>query len=211
MVLWNSVSLFNAEEERNWEYEDIMEMNVTTRSQGLVKEDSLMLPKIKRLQKNVKKFQKNSLVDKIPEFTISSQDPRQNDMLANPNEENMNADKTHPTEPQMDYDIMDDIKKIKANISLFEMCKVPQQKEKLLKVLEASEEKPPTDNQPKEEEEIGEASIGGKSKNKNPPFLLTIEIFNHNVHNCLVDSGASINVIPILVCKRINGQPKPST
>ena len=112
----------------------------------------------------------------------------------------------------MDYDIVEDIKKVKANISLFEMCKMPQQKEILLKALEASDARLPTENRRKEEEEeIGETSIGGKSKNKHPPFLLTFEIFNHNVHNCLVDSGASVNVMPISVCKRINGQPKPST
>ena len=40
--------------------------------------------------------------------------------------------------------------------------------------------------------------------------MLTFEIFNHNVHNCLVDSGECTNVIPFSVCKRINGQPKPS-
>ena len=90
------------------------------------------------------------------------------------------------------------------------MCKVPQQKERLLKALEASDEKLPANNQPQEEEEIRETSVGGKSKSRNPPFLLTFEIFNHNVHNCLVDSGASINAMPILVCKKINGQPKPS-
>ena len=123
----------------------------------------------------------------------------------------MNADKPHPIEPQMDYDIVEDIKKVKANVSLFEMCKVPQHKERLLKVLEASDERLPDDNRPKEEEEIRETSIGGKSKNKQPPFLLTFEIFNHNVHNCLVDSGASVNLMPISVCKKINGQPKPST
>ena len=49
------------------------------------------------------------------------------------------------------------------------------------------------------------------SKTKHPPFLLTFEVFNYNVHNCLVDLGASINVMPISVCKEINGQPKPST
>ena len=81
------------------------------------------------------------------------------------------------------------------------MCNVPQQKEKLLKALEVSEERLPTDNQP-QEEEIGEASMGGKPKSKNPPFLLTFEIFNHNVHNCLVDSGASVNVMPLSVCKK---------
>ena len=31
------------------------------------------------------------------------------------------------------------------------------------------------------------------------------------MHNYLVDSGASINVMPLSVCNRINGQPKPST
>ena len=49
MVMWKSVSLFDDVEERNWEYEDVVEANVTTRSQGLVKEDSIILPKIKRL------------------------------------------------------------------------------------------------------------------------------------------------------------------
>ena len=114
-----------------------METNVTTRSQGSVKEDSLILPKIKRLQRNVKKFQNKSSADKVPKFTITSQDPRQDDTLSKPNEEKMNADKPHPIEIQMDYDIVEDIKKVKANVSLFEMCKVPQQKERLLKALEA--------------------------------------------------------------------------
>ena len=67
-----------------------------------------------------------------------------------------------------------------------------------------------TSNQPREEK-IGEASVGIKYKSKNPPFLLTFEFFNHNVHDCLVDSGASVNVMPLSVCKKINGQPKPST
>ena len=46
------------------------------------------------------------------------------------------------------------------------MCKVPQQKEKLLKALETSEEERPAVNQPLDEEEIGEASTEGKSKTK---------------------------------------------
>ena len=155
---------------------------------------------IKKIKANVSLFemckvpqQKERLLkaleaDKIPEFTITSQDPRQKDTLAKPNEEKVTADKPHLIEPQMDYDIVEDIKKKKANISLFEMCKVPQQKEILLKSLEASDEGLPTDNQPQEEEEIGETGVGGKSKSKHPPFLLMFEIFNHNVHNCLVDS-----------------------
>ena len=49
-----------------------------------------------------------------------------------------------------------------------------------------------------------------KTRFKTPPFLLTLEILNHKVHNCLVDSGSSVNVMPLAVCKKINGQPKPT-
>ena len=52
------------------------------------------------------------------------------------------------------------------------------------------------------------ALIGRKSRSQTPPFLLTLEIFNRNVHNCLVDSGDSLNVIPYSVCKKLNAQPK---
>jgi hypothetical protein len=44
-----------------------------------------------------------------------------------------------------------------------------------------------------------------------PPFLLTFEIFNRNVHNCMVDSGASSNVMPWSVCQKINTEVEPST
>ena len=39
-----------------------------------------------------------------------------------------------------------------------------------------------------------------------PPFLLTLEMLNYNVHNCLVDSGAVVNVMPLKICKKIKGQ-----
>ena len=161
MVLWDCVLFFDAKKEKVLVHEDIMETNVTTRSQGLAKENRLMLPKIKRLQRNVRKFQNNSSANEIPEFTITCQDPRQTDVFTKTNEEKINNGKPNPTEPKMDYDIVEDIKKVRANISLFEMCKVPHQKENLWKALEASKEGLATENQPKEEEEIGEASIGG--------------------------------------------------
>jgi hypothetical protein len=44
-----------------------------------------------------------------------------------------------------------------------------------------------------------------------PPFLLTFEIFNRNVHNCMVDSGESSNVMPWFVCHKINTEVEPST
>lgn len=37
-----------------------------------------------------------------------------------------------------------------------------------------------------------------------PPFLLTFEIFNFNTHNCLVDFGVSMNIMPLFVANKIN-------
>ena len=51
------------------------------------------------------------------------------------------------------------------------------------------------------------ALIGGRSRSHTPPFLLTYEIFNKNVHNCLVDSGASSNILPRSICAKLNVQP----
>ena len=42
----------------------------------------------------------------------------------------------------MGYDIIEDIKKTKANISFFEMCSLPQQKKKLLEALDPPTSKP---------------------------------------------------------------------
>lgn len=52
--------------------------------------------------------------------------------------------------------------------------------------------------------------IGRKSRSQIPPFLLTFENFNRNVHNCLVDYGTSSNVMPYLVCKKLNAEPQMS-
>ena len=52
------------------------------------------------------------------------------------------------------------------------------------------------------------ALIGIKLRFETPPFLLTFDIFNRNVHKCLVDSRASSNVMPYSICKKLNAQPK---
>jgi hypothetical protein len=58
---------------------------------------------------------------------------------------------------------------------------------------------------------INATSIGAYSRSQIPPFLLTYEIFNFNVHNCLVDSGASSNIMPYSICQRINIVPQLTT
>ena len=56
---------------------------------------------------------------------------------------------------------------------------------------------------------VNASSIGKKSDSSTPPFLLTFEICNRKVHNCMIDLGASKSVMPYLVCKKLNAVPMP--
>ena len=55
LVLWDCVSMSDTLEEGSPKQEETSETNVTTRSQRLLKEDNSILPKIKKLQENMKK------------------------------------------------------------------------------------------------------------------------------------------------------------
>jgi len=39
-----------------------------------------------------------------------------------------------------------------------------------------------------------------------PPFLLSFEVFNYNVHKFLVDSGMATNVMPLSIVNKINAR-----
>ena len=126
--------MFNMEDEEFPMQEETPENNVTTRSQNPLKEDNSILPKIKKLQENMNKVKNITSTVKIHVFVISSQDPEKVNTPLNPTESKTDNVKKNLKEHEMGYDIVEDIKKDKANISLFEMCNLPQQKENLLKI-----------------------------------------------------------------------------
>ena len=72
------------------------------------------------------------------------------------------SSKKGPAKYDMGYDIVEDIKKTKSNISLFELCNLPQQRKKLLEAFDPQPSRSEDDIQ--YDKEINEASIGGKSK-----------------------------------------------
>jgi len=59
----------------------------------------------------------------------------------------------------------------------------------------------------KRKSNINLVSTNKKSMLYIPSFLLTFKIFNMNLHNCLVDSSASSNVVPFYMCKKLNATP----
>lgn len=42
---------------------------------------------------------------------------------------------------------------------------------------------------------------------KNPPFLLRLKICGKNLHNYLVDLGASGNIMPYSICQKLSLNP----
>lgn len=50
---------------------------------------------------------------------------------------------------------------------------------------------------------VNTSLIGKESSSMTPPFLLTFDIFNKNVHNCLIDCGESSIVMPYASCKKL--------
>jgi ribonuclease HI/transposase InsO family protein len=155
--------------------------------------------------------------------------------------------------PKLDYDVVEDLKKLRANISIYELLKFPFLLQKMLqnisengkngnsngnKVVQSKvPQKTSTKNNPDSQDKgilsvapvnnvnnvnnVDKVALETASKKpqvttlstrKNvPPFLLTFEIFNRNVHNCMVDSGASSNVMPWSVCQKINAEVEPSS
>ena len=103
--------------------------------------------------------------------------------------------------PEVEYNLVDDLKRAKANISLFELLKIPSIRENLPKNMVLNKSREAQNNNL----DVCTKPDAQKSSIKRvPPFLLTFEIFNRNVHNCMIDSGASSNVTLVSVCRKLN-------
>jgi hypothetical protein len=165
--------------------------------------------------------------------------------------------KQNNASPKIDYDVVEDLKKLWANISIYELLKFPFLLPKMLQNIldngkngnsngnKVVQSKVPQKNStksnhdPQDKGSLPVPNVNNVNNNVNsvnnsdkvvlenaskkpqatslntrknvPPFLLTFEIFNRNVHNRMVDSGASSNMIPWSFCQKINAEVEPSS
>lgn len=126
---------------------------------------------------------------------------------------------------EMEYSIIEDMKKTRANITFHELSKLKHQQKLLLKEMHAVPIVPlpatvisqatyemirPSTAMSNKVNPNDITLIGGRSKSHTLPFLLTFESFNKKFHNCQVDFGASSNTFPKIVCTKLNVQPQKS-
>jgi len=101
--------------------------------------------------------------------------------------------------PKLKYIVEEYLKKMKCNVSVMDMCKIPLHKYFLLQDLklidtpitrtDQSDVLSPTNL--KNKPSVNACSLENIGIPFFPPFLLTFDVFNRNLHNFLVDSGAS--------------------
>lgn len=147
--------------------------------------------------------------------TVGEKSMSMSSKLQNTPLDNMNTSLTSDISvilPALDYNIMEDMKKTHANISLFEFAKIQSQQDILLRTVGQTSIEIATSTSKGESTSLGSLTTVlnrpwmEEANYVCPPFFLSFEIFNCNVHNRLVDSGASANVMPLSISKKIISQ-----
>lgn len=112
----------------------------------------------------------------------------------------------------IDYNIIEYLKIDHANIFIFKLTNIVGQREQHVQAFS----QPSSSDKASTYQKVSGKSLGTieyvvndvtlDASNLCPPVFVKFEIFNYNVHNCLVDSGASVNVMPLSVAKIINAK-----
>ena len=114
--------------------------------------------------------------------------------------------------PMLDYNVVENLKKMKANMCVMDMCMIPQQKDFLLQALKLTKTSMTNINQGDtlsptnltNKSSVNACSLEKRGRHFVPPLMLMFEVFNINLHNCIVDSGTSSNVMSLSICKKLN-------
>lgn len=114
------------------------------------------------------------------------------------------------TNEPMKIDIAGALSAIKIHVPLVQLVKIPHVKDGIAKVLGFQEKKQNDAQGVLAVEESEDAPIilsnmlpAENNNPKNKPFFISLSVGNLLLHNCMFDSGASTNVMPLAVMKRL--------
>jgi hypothetical protein len=96
------------------------------------------------------------------------------------------------------FNLENEISKIKIPIPLVELAKNPVYRKQIAKMINFSEKESQADTINLEDDKpiiVFGLHVEG-AKDTVAPFYITLTIFDHLLHNCMLDSGASHNVMP---------------
>jgi hypothetical protein len=100
----------------------------------------------------------------------------------------------------MNYNLVDELAKLKITLPFMEVVKIPQQRENILKILDDTNSRiEAVVMNTRQQHNISSV----RSRGKVPPFYISIENHDFTLHNCLVDSGATNNIMPLSVMEAL--------
>jgi hypothetical protein len=99
-------------------------------------------------------------------------------------------------EIQLNIDIVTMFGKLNMMVHVTEMCKIPSMRREILKLLQVQTEKedPPI---------ILNTMYLDRQRDNNPPFYLSLGMNGLRLNNCMLDSGASTNVMSLKVMEQL--------
>jgi hypothetical protein len=102
----------------------------------------------------------------------------------------------------LNIDVPGMIGKMNMLVPVVEMCKIPSIRREVLKALKVQDEAgdPPV---------ILNTMYHGSQGEENPPFYLSLGINGFHLNNCMLDSGASTNVMSLKVMKQLGLKTTP--
>ena len=107
------------------------------------------------------------------------------------------------------FSLENELGNLNIPVPLTELMKNPSYKESVLKMINSASNQPISDTINLQEENpsffIGSA-LAEKTKNEagaSPPFYITLTVHEQMIHNCLLDSRASHNLIPKVVMEAL--------
>jgi len=99
----------------------------------------------------------------------------------------------------MKYNLVEDLSKLRITLPFIEMVKIPQQRENILRLLDDPSEKMEVVISPKQRKKKSTVKLRGKILH----FYISIENHDVAVHNCLVDTSATNNIMPLAVMEAL--------
>jgi hypothetical protein len=99
----------------------------------------------------------------------------------------------------MDYNIVDDLTKLNITLPFLEVVEIPQKKENIVKVLNNEHKHDSKVYAIFMNDQLQHAPPFMRTRGKIPPFYVSLEKLELLLHNCMVDSGDTNNIMPLSI------------
>lgn len=105
---------------------------------------------------------------------------------------------------ELNFDLGNWVNNAKVSIPVTELLKIPSQRAKLLSAIEVTQREEKPNNEPKDEEIVLKSMNCYVGNEDHLPFYVSLIVNDRLLHNCMLDSGASSNVMTKKVMEQLN-------